>query len=80
VEEIPRQYILSRWRKDFKRLYVPHLNSDDVDITNPVQCFDHLYKRAMQVVEEGTISQNHYIVSWQTFKESLNKIRQTKIE
>ncbi|XP_073220961.1 protein FAR1-RELATED SEQUENCE 8-like isoform X1 [Cicer arietinum] len=75
VEEIPCQYILSRWRKDFKRLYVPHLSSDNIDVTNPVQCFDHLYKRAMQVVEEGMVSQNHYMVSWQAFKESLNKIR-----
>ncbi|KAL1358780.1 hypothetical protein AAHE18_04G058600 [Arachis hypogaea] len=75
VEEIPCQYVLPRWRKDFKRLYVPHLSSDNVDITNPVQCFDHLYKRAMQVVEEGMISQAHYMVSWQAFKESLNKIR-----
>lgn len=75
VGEIPCHYILSRWRKDFKRLYVPHLSSDNVDITNPVQCFDHLYKRGMQVVEEGTISQNHYLVSWQTFIESLNKVR-----
>ncbi|XP_027338246.1 uncharacterized protein LOC113852205 [Abrus precatorius] len=75
MEEIPCQYILSRWRKDFKRLYVPHLSSDNVDISNPVQCFDHLYKRAMQVVEEGMISQDHYMVSWQAFKESLNKIR-----
>ncbi|XP_028204299.1 uncharacterized protein LOC114388164 [Glycine soja] len=75
VEEIPCQYILSRWRRDFKRLYVPHLSADNVDISNPVQCFDHLYKRAMQVVEEGMISQDHYMLSWQTFKESLNKIR-----
>ncbi|RYR12218.1 hypothetical protein Ahy_B04g069749 isoform B [Arachis hypogaea] len=75
VEEIPCQYVLPRWRKDFKRLYVPHLTSYNVDITNPVQCFDHLYKRAMQVVEEGMISQAHYMVSWQAFKESLNKIR-----
>lgn len=75
VEEIPCQYILSRWRKDFKRLYVPHLIADNVDISNPVQCFDHLYKRAMQIVEEGMISRDHYMVSWQAFKESLNKIR-----
>ncbi|KAE9591569.1 putative transcription factor FAR family [Lupinus albus] len=74
VEEIPCQYILSRWRKDFTRLYVPQLVSDSVDITNPVQCFDHLYKRAMQVVEEGMISQHHYMLACQTFKESLNKI------
>ncbi|BBG99130.1 FAR1-related sequence 8 [Prunus dulcis] len=75
VEEIPFQYILSRWRKDFKRLYVPDLGSNNVDITNPVQWFDHLYRRAMQVVQEGMISQDHYMVSWQAFKESLNKVR-----
>ncbi|KAF2293169.1 hypothetical protein GH714_034208 [Hevea brasiliensis] len=73
VEEIPYQYILARWRKDFKRLYVPDLGSNNVDIANPVQWFDHLYKRAMQVVEEGMISQDHYMVAWQAFKESLNK-------
>lgn len=74
VGEIPCHYILSRWRKDFKRLHVPHLSSDDVDITNPVQHFDHLHKRGMQVVEEGMISQNHYLASWQAFRGSLNKI------
>ncbi|XP_065867961.1 protein FAR1-RELATED SEQUENCE 8-like [Euphorbia lathyris] len=75
VEEVPYQYILGRWRKDFKRLYVPDLGSNSVDIGNPVQWFDHLYKRAMQVVEEGMISQDHYMVAWQAFQESLNKVR-----
>lgn len=75
VEEIPCQYILSRWKKDYKRLYVPNLSSNNVDITNPVQCYDHLYRRAMQVVEEGMVSQDHYMVAWQAFKESLNKVR-----
>nr|GEU30713.1 protein FAR1-related sequence 8-like isoform X1 [Tanacetum cinerariifolium] len=75
IDEIPSQYILSRWRKDFKRVYVPDLGSDHVDITNPVQWFVHLHKRALQVVEEGMTSQEHYMVAWQAFKESLNKIR-----
>ncbi|XVF86415.1 hypothetical protein PTKIN_Ptkin18bG0038000 [Pterospermum kingtungense] len=75
VEEVPFQYILSRWRKDFKRLYIPDNGSNNVDITNPVQWFDHLYRRSMQVVEEGMISQDHYMVAWQAFKESLNKVR-----
>ncbi|KAK4839190.1 hypothetical protein QYF36_019911 [Acer negundo] len=75
VEEIPFQYILPRWRKDFKRLYVPDLGSNNFDVTNPVQWFDHLYRRAMQVVGEGMISQDHYMVAWQSFKESLNKVR-----
>eukprot|EP00257_Ricinus_communis_P015782 XP_015573762.1 protein FAR1-RELATED SEQUENCE 8-like isoform X1 [Ricinus communis] len=75
VEEIPYQYILARWRKDFKRLYIPDLGVNNIDIGNPVQWFDHLFKRAMQVVEEGMISQDHYMVAWQAFKESLNKVR-----
>nr|ABK95783.1 unknown [Populus trichocarpa] len=29
----------------------------------------------MQVVEEGMISQDRYMVAWQAFKESLNKVR-----
>lgn len=75
LEAVPYQYILSRWRKDIKRIYVPDLGSNAVDIANPVQWFGHLYRRAMQVVEEGMMSQDHYMVAWQAFKESLNKVR-----
>ncbi|KAH0662798.1 hypothetical protein KY284_027729 [Solanum tuberosum] len=75
VGEIPNHYILTRWRKDFKRLYAPELGSSNIDISNPVQLFDHLHRRAMQVVDEGMASQDHYMVAWQAFKESLNKVR-----
>ncbi|KAK2994486.1 hypothetical protein RJ640_021291 [Escallonia rubra] len=75
IEEIPSQYILPRWRKDFRRMYIPDIGSNNVDISNPVQWFDHLYRRALQVVEEGMTSQDHYMVAWQAFKESLNKVR-----
>ncbi|PIN06870.1 hypothetical protein CDL12_20575 [Handroanthus impetiginosus] len=75
VEEIPNQYILTRWRKDVKRLYTPDLGSNNIDISNPLQWYDHLYRRAMQVVAEGMASQDHHMVAWQVFKESLNKVR-----
>lgn len=75
VEEIPGQYILMRWRKDIKRLYVPDLSSSNIDISNPVQWYEHLYRRAMQVVVEGMASQDHQMVACQAFKESLNKVR-----
>ncbi|KAL0415371.1 UNVERIFIED_CONTAM: protein FAR1-RELATED SEQUENCE 6 [Sesamum latifolium] len=75
VEEIPIQYILTRWRKDVKRLYTPDLGSNNIDISNPVQWYDHLYRRAMQVVAEGIASHDHHMVAWQAFKESLNKVR-----
>lgn len=75
VEEIPFSYILPRWRKDCKRLYVPDLGSNVIDISNPTQWHEHLHKRAMQVVEGGMVSQDHYMVAWQAFLESLNKVR-----
>ncbi|CAI9766147.1 unnamed protein product [Fraxinus pennsylvanica] len=75
VDEVPSHYILSRWRKDLKRLYAPDLGSNNIDITNPVQWFDHLHRRAVQVVAEGMTSQDHHMVAWQAFKESLNKVR-----
>lgn len=75
IQEVPGQYVLQRWRKDFKRLYEPDLGSNYIDINNPVQWFDHLYRRATQVVEEGMLSEDHYRVAWQALKESLNKVR-----
>lgn len=52
VEEIPSKYILPRWKKDYKRLYVPDLGAGNSDVNNRIQWFDQLYKSALQVVEE----------------------------
>ncbi|CAL5373427.1 unnamed protein product [Camellia sinensis] len=57
-----------------ERLYVLDLGFNSIDITNPVQWYDHLCKKAVQVVEEGMGSQDHFFlevfmktehVSWQ---------------
>ncbi|KAM7480324.1 hypothetical protein LguiA_028537 [Lonicera macranthoides] len=77
VEEIPSKYILSRWKKDYKRLYSPpdSHGSSNGDVTgHRVQWFNQLYKSALQVVEEGVISLDHYKVALQSFEESLNKV------
>lgn len=77
VEEIPSSYILPRWRKDCKRLYVPALGSNTIDLSNPTQWHEHLHRHAIQVVEKGMSSQDHHRVAWQAFLESLNKVRLT---
>lgn len=74
LEEIPSQYILQRWRKDVKRLYVVDFGSGCVDMTNPVQWYEHLHRRAMQVVEQGMRSKEHCRVAWEAFKESVNRV------
>ncbi|KAL9244694.1 hypothetical protein vseg_018445 [Gypsophila vaccaria] len=78
VEEIPLSYILPRWRKDCKRLYVPELRHDIIDVSNSCQWYEHLHRRAIQVVEAGSVSQEHYMVAWQSFVESLNKVQLTQ--
>ncbi|CAK9185626.1 unnamed protein product [Ilex paraguariensis] len=74
VEEIPSKYILSRWKKDFKRLYIPDNGSNNVDVTERIQWFSQLHRSALQVVEEGVISLDHYKVTLQAFEESLNRV------
>ncbi|KAH9715193.1 protein FAR1-RELATED SEQUENCE 6 [Citrus sinensis] len=45
-----------------------------VDIKNPVHKYDDLYKRIVQVVEEGRQSQDRYKVTLQALDEILNKL------
>ncbi|XAR67786.1 hypothetical protein NMG60_11002685 [Bertholletia excelsa] len=74
VEEVPSKYILSRWKKDFKRLYILENGSSNVDVTDRIEWFNQLYRSALQVVEEGVISLDHYKAALQAFEESLNRV------
>lgn len=75
VEEIPRQYILSRWSKDCKRQppEIPH-GSTDLDVHNPAWWHNNLYRRAIPIVEEGAQSKDHYKITLHELEELLNKL------
>lgn len=75
MEEIPPQYILSRWRKDINRKYVLDHGYSGIDINNPVHRYDHLYKCTVQVVEEGRKSEDRYKLALQGLDEIMNKLR-----
>lgn len=74
LEEIPPQYILTRWRKDVKRSYAVDHSSGGIDTNNPVHRYDHLYKCIVRVVEEGRKSQDRYKVTLQGLGEILNRL------
>ncbi|XP_027123400.2 protein FAR1-RELATED SEQUENCE 6-like [Coffea arabica] len=74
VEEIPLKYILPRWKKDYKRLHIPEQGSGNAVATEGIQWFSQLYRSALQVVEEGVISLEHYKVALQAFEESLHRV------
>ncbi|GMQ03049.1 hypothetical protein CsSME_00049007 [Camellia sinensis var. sinensis] len=73
VEEIPSRYILLRWCKDFKRRYLIDCDANDDNVDNPLQWYNHLYRRVIQVVEEGAQSQEQYKVALQGLEELLHK-------
>lgn len=74
VEEIPPQYILSRWRKDIPRSYILDHSSSGIDSNNPVHRYDHLYKCVVEVVEEGRKSQERYKFAVEALDEILSKL------
>ncbi|KAF5957135.1 hypothetical protein HYC85_004360 [Camellia sinensis] len=74
VEEIPSKYVLSRWKKDYKRLYIRDCGSSNVDATERVQWFSQLYRSALQVMQEGVISLDHYKGALLALEESLIRV------
>ncbi|KAL5140701.1 Protein FAR1-RELATED SEQUENCE 6 [Glycine soja] len=77
VEEIPHKYILSRWKKDYKHPNHSSGGANDTDCTNDtdrIQWSNQLFRSALQVVEEGILSLDHYNVALQSLEESLSKV------
>ncbi|CAN4099836.1 unnamed protein product [Withania somnifera] len=60
VEDIPLQYILPHWDKDYKRKFPVDSGLSYVDVHNPVELYNHLHRSVMRVVEEGAESAEHY--------------------
>lgn len=60
IEEIPSQYIIQRWNKDYKHNFLLDVAISDGDEDSPRQWHDNLFRRALQVVEQGAQSQEQY--------------------
>nr|CAD1836971.1 unnamed protein product [Ananas comosus var. bracteatus] len=61
VHEIPSQYILDRWKKEFKRLHVMARSSNDFIANNRVDRYDYLSMRCLQLVEVGVLSDKYQL-------------------
>lgn len=73
VEEIPSQYILPRWYRNYKcRFSVDH-RLKDVYMNDHVKRYNHLCKHAIQIVEEGFESPERYRALMQHLEELMSK-------
>ncbi|XP_072970308.1 protein FAR1-RELATED SEQUENCE 6-like isoform X2 [Typha angustifolia] len=70
VFEIPSQYILSRWKKDYKKLHSLAHSSKEMLSDNIVERHNHLSSRCLELVELGFLSDNRYQVALKLLKEA----------
>ncbi|KAK8930863.1 Protein FAR1-RELATED SEQUENCE 6 [Platanthera zijinensis] len=61
AHEIPSQYVLDRWKKDFKVLHVLNRPSDNVVANNRIDRYDYLSMRCLQLVEVGILSDKYQL-------------------
>ncbi|KAF8404444.1 hypothetical protein HHK36_009329 [Tetracentron sinense] len=64
-------------RKDFKGRYVSNQYSKNVQAISPVQHYDVLYPQALQILDEGVISEVSYNIVLEGLQELLKKVQQT---
>ncbi|KAF8409486.1 hypothetical protein HHK36_005562 [Tetracentron sinense] len=77
MNEIPSQYILLRWKKDFKRKYVSNQCSKNVEAINPMQRYDVLYPQTLQILDEGVMFEASYNIVLEGLQELLKKVQNT---
>lgn len=59
VREIPSQYVLDRWKRDFRQLHVIGRPSSDVVPSNRVDRYDYLSMRCLQLVDSVVLSDKY---------------------
>lgn len=59
VHEIPSQYVLDRWNKDFRQLHVMGRPSSDVVPNNRADRYDYLSMRCLQLVDSAVLSDKY---------------------
>lgn len=60
VYEIPPQFVVDRWRKDYKHRHSLAYSSNDVVANGPLERYDNLYRRCLRFVEFGVVSDDRY--------------------
>ncbi|XP_064944087.1 protein FAR1-RELATED SEQUENCE 6 isoform X1 [Musa acuminata AAA Group] len=69
VYEVPSQYILNRWRKDFKLLYALECSSKDIYGNKHIEQYDSLSKHCLRLVEVGMVSDEKYQLALKLVRE-----------
>ncbi|XP_020584402.1 protein FAR1-RELATED SEQUENCE 6-like isoform X2 [Phalaenopsis equestris] len=69
VFEIPSQYVLDRWKKEFKKLYRLARYSEDIIPSTPGERYSYLSVRLLQLVELGFVSEERFQLALKLIRE-----------
>lgn len=69
IFEIPSDYIIDRWKKEYKKLQALVRSSHDVLVNDLSERYDYLSMKFLQLVDVGFISEDRYQLSLKLIRE-----------
>uniref|UniRef100_A0A0A8YLP0 Protein FAR1-RELATED SEQUENCE n=1 Tax=Arundo donax TaxID=35708 RepID=A0A0A8YLP0_ARUDO len=68
--EIPKDYVLDRWKRDYKKLYTKAKRSSEMPLGGIVERSDYLFTRCSELLNLGFVSESRYLVALKLLREA----------
>nr|CAD1827364.1 unnamed protein product [Ananas comosus var. bracteatus] len=78
MDEIPSQFIIDRWRKDFKGLQAAVCPLYEVVANGPMERYENLHKQCLTLADVASISDDKYEFSLKVMNEAIGKLLEEK--
>ncbi|XP_008785831.2 protein FAR1-RELATED SEQUENCE 6-like [Phoenix dactylifera] len=72
--EIPSQFILERWRKDYKYIHILSSSSNDSLANGPMERYNNIYKFCLKFAEVGASIDDNYEVVMKILSEGMEEL------
>ncbi|PWZ44011.1 hypothetical protein Zm00014a_017121 [Zea mays] len=69
IFEIPKDYVLDRWRRDYKKLYSNAKKPNEMPLSDIVERSDYLFTQCSQLLNLGFVSESRYLVALKLLRE-----------
>lgn len=70
IFEIPKDYVLDRWRRDYKKLYSNAKKPNEMPLSDIVERSDYLFTQCSQLLNLGFVSESRYLVALKLLREA----------
>jgi hypothetical protein len=70
IFEIPSDYVLDRWRRDYKKLYSKANKPSEMPLSGIVERSDYLFSQCSQLLNLGFVSESRYLVALKLLRDA----------